>query len=59
MDCDARVANLSSGVIVIFKFRSSEDDIDYAMKIISKRRLVKRSGFLRKPPMRNKLGFKN
>ena len=31
---------------------SCDNDTDYAMKIISKRRLMKRSGFLRKPPPR-------
>ena len=37
---------------------SQETNIDYAMKIISKKRLIKRSGFLRKPPprMRNSTG---
>ena len=40
------------------KAHSQETNIDYAMKIISKKRLIKRSGFLRKPPprMRNSTG---
>ena len=34
------------------KAHSEETNQDYAMKIISKKRLIKRSGFLRKPPPR-------
>ena len=44
---------LGSGQYGVVKLARSQDvDTDYAMKIISKRRLMKRSGFLRKPPMR-------
>ena len=35
---------------------NQENGQDYAMKIISKKRLIKRSGFLRKPPPRKSNG---
>jgi len=50
---------IGSGQYGVVKLaHSQETNIDYAMKIISKKRLIKRSGFLRKPPprMRNSTG---